>query len=407
MARYSHLLLILGIHFIFISSQVCNDSLVPVILVPGLGGSQLEAQLNKPTVKHSFCNSITNRFFNLWLDVKQLLPVVIDCWIDNIRLNYDDFSNHTYNQPGVKIRVSDFGNPKVVEYLDSKSWFPVEGYLNVLTKAIVDLGYTRSKNLYAAPYDFRKGPSELGNWFEELEELIENAYRNNTSSVILIGHSMGGLLIHKFLINKSQIWKDKYIKAFISLSTPFGGSMKALKVFASGDDLGVFLLRPAILREVLSTMPSMAYLLPVKKIWGDEILVTTNEKNYTLDDLEQFFIDIGNPTGWKMYLNEREYATELGPPGVEVRCFYGEGSATIKRLIYGSNGFRRSPLLEFEDGDGTASLRSLEYCKKWITQQKERVQTKVFDEIDHMGVIQDNLALESIVRAVRELSNCE
>ncbi|CAH1400260.1 unnamed protein product [Nezara viridula] len=156
--------------------------------------------------------------------------------LDNMRLNYDDFSNHTYNQPGVKTRVPGFGNPKVVEYVDSKSSFSVGGYMNTLCGAIVDLGYTRTTNLYAAPYDFRKGPSELGNWFEDIEELIKNAYNNNNnSSVILIGHSMGGLLVHQFLINKPQEWKDKYIKAFISLSTPFGGTLKALKVFASGE----------------------------------------------------------------------------------------------------------------------------------------------------------------------------
>lgn len=53
--------------------------------VPGDLGNQLEAKLDKPTVVHYLCSKRTDSYFTLWLNLELLLPVIIDCWIDNIR----------------------------------------------------------------------------------------------------------------------------------------------------------------------------------------------------------------------------------------------------------------------------------------------------------------------------------
>ncbi|KFM83613.1 Group XV phospholipase A2, partial [Stegodyphus mimosarum] len=41
------------------SQERQDDRLSPVILVPGDGGSQLEAKLDKPEIVHYFCNRKT------------------------------------------------------------------------------------------------------------------------------------------------------------------------------------------------------------------------------------------------------------------------------------------------------------------------------------------------------------
>ena len=38
-----------------------------------------------------------------------------------------------------------------------------------------------------------------------------------------------------FLVRQPQEWKDKHIRAFISLSAPFAGTVRAIKVFAVGE----------------------------------------------------------------------------------------------------------------------------------------------------------------------------
>lgn len=53
--------------------------------VPGDLGNQLEAKLDKPEVVHYICYKKTDSFFTLWLNLELLVPVAIDCWIDNIR----------------------------------------------------------------------------------------------------------------------------------------------------------------------------------------------------------------------------------------------------------------------------------------------------------------------------------
>lgn len=53
--------------------------------MPGDLGNQLEAKLDKPKVVHYLCSKKTDSYFTLWLNLELLLPVIIDCWIDNIR----------------------------------------------------------------------------------------------------------------------------------------------------------------------------------------------------------------------------------------------------------------------------------------------------------------------------------
>ena len=54
-------------------------------LVPGDGGSRIEARLNKTWVPHYFCYKKAD-WFELWLNVHYLAPEAIDCWADNMRL---------------------------------------------------------------------------------------------------------------------------------------------------------------------------------------------------------------------------------------------------------------------------------------------------------------------------------
>lgn len=84
-------------------SEFVRSALHPVILIPGDGGNQLEAKLNKSESVHYICGKETNDYFNIWLNMELLVPVVIDCWIDNMRLIYDNETRKTQNPKGVGI----------------------------------------------------------------------------------------------------------------------------------------------------------------------------------------------------------------------------------------------------------------------------------------------------------------
>lgn len=65
-----------------------TESIFLSTVVPGDGGSRLEARIHKPSVPHYWCEKTSSSWFDLWLSVESLLPEVIDCWADNIRCNF-------------------------------------------------------------------------------------------------------------------------------------------------------------------------------------------------------------------------------------------------------------------------------------------------------------------------------
>ena len=52
--------------------------------MPGDGGSQFEAEIDKPSVVHIWCTK-KSKWFSLWLNLEQLAPYVIDCFVDNMK----------------------------------------------------------------------------------------------------------------------------------------------------------------------------------------------------------------------------------------------------------------------------------------------------------------------------------
>lgn len=130
------------------------------ILVPGDGGSQIDAKLDKPSVVHYICQKKTDDYFNVWLNLELLVPLVIDCWIDNVRLYYDNVTRTTTNSPGVTTKIPGWGSSETVEWLDP-SHASSGAYFKDIGNALLSLGYERNFSIRGAPYDFRKAPSKF------------------------------------------------------------------------------------------------------------------------------------------------------------------------------------------------------------------------------------------------------
>lgn len=83
-------------------------------VVPGDLGNQLEAKLDKPKVVHYLCSKKTDSYFTLWLNLELLLPVIIDCWIDNIRweLGYKPGAAHQLSLQRPPESISRSSSPK-------------------------------------------------------------------------------------------------------------------------------------------------------------------------------------------------------------------------------------------------------------------------------------------------------
>lgn len=67
--------------WVMLSSFLCIRKIGCLFLVPGDGGSQVDAKLNKPSVVHYICEKQSSDYFNIWLNLELLVPIVIDCWV--------------------------------------------------------------------------------------------------------------------------------------------------------------------------------------------------------------------------------------------------------------------------------------------------------------------------------------
>ncbi|XP_033754287.1 group XV phospholipase A2-like [Pecten maximus] len=395
-------LFLLGCFHDSLEKPFSGESLSPVILMPGDGGSQFFAKLNKTNVPHVFCEKQTSDYFNLWLNVYELAPYLIDCFTDNMRLVYDRKTHTTHNAPGVDIQIRGWGDTETVEWLDP-SHFGFTSYFYYIAEDLESWGYKRGVSLRGAPYDFRKAPNEMGGMYKKLQALIEDTYTlNNNTPVTLLGHSMGNPVTLYFLNHMPQVWKDKYIKRFISLAGVWAGVIKTLRLFASGDNLDVYVVEALKARLEQRSMASTAWLMPSDLYWeADEILVSRPEKNYTVKDFKQFFLDLNYTDGYDMFLDTKDLTRDLTPPGVEVHCLHGYNLTTPGRLVYGPNMWPDSqPKVIPDDGDGTVNIRSLIACKKWIGKQKQKVYHQQFIHAEHMEILRDvriNAYLKSVL----------
>ena len=85
--------------------------------------------------------------------------------------------------------------------------------------------------------------------------LVEETYeKNGRLPIIFICHSMGSPMTLYFLNNQTQQWKDKYIRAMVTMAGVWGGTVRAMKVFAVGKIYGkirisrLFLFSPLLRR---------------------------------------------------------------------------------------------------------------------------------------------------------------
>ncbi|WAR13083.1 PAG15-like protein [Mya arenaria] len=321
-----------------------GTKLNPVVLVPGDGGSQFQAKLNKPTTVASYCIKKTDYYYDLWLNLEQLVPFLIDCFVDNMRLEYDNVTRTTRNSPGVDVKIPGFGGTETVEWLD-------HSHISL---------------------------NEMKLFFVDLQQLIERAYyTTGNQKVFLLAHSMGNPVTLYFLNHMTNAWKAKFIQSFISLAGVWGGAAKPIRLMIS------------------------AWLMPSDQFWGpDEVLVMAPTRNYTIRDYKQLFKDINYETGYMMWEDTHALINPLKAPGVEMHCLHGVNVTTPKAFRYTNKTWHESyPETIPDDGDGTVNIRSLHGCLKFKKMQKQPIYHKEFDKAEHMQI----LNLKSVIDYLKKV----
>lgn len=380
---------------------VGGAAIKPVVIIPGDGSNQIEARLNKPSTVSWKCDKKSD-WFRLWLDTSNLL-LSTECWADNIKVLYDEKTDTLSNNVGVETRVPDFGGTSAFEELDPSLPFHASAAFLKMVQQLVSQGLTKNSTLRGAPYDFRFAPSSAvgAKYVLDLKKLIEDTSAATGSRVSLVSHSMGCLQTLYLLNQQTQAWKDQYIEKWIPMSGPYGGTANEWKLHASGNSEGLP-VKAVTIREEQRSYETNFWLAPVPQYFGDQVLVSTPERNYTAKDYPAFFDDIGYPTGKKLMERVLPLTSEVKAPGVDVVCMYSLGVDTPLRFLYdksGQDGFDKTPTTINGNGDGTVNELSLRLCDKWTQagQQTRSVKVVRFANISHSGMISDAGVLKALM----------
>lgn len=180
-----------------------------------------------------------------------LVPGIMASYLENTEINKEVWPNlDRMSLPGedLPFYILDMA-PDGVPYVDNKLGptdvfreIVNQDFLYGLIEELKIKGYEENKNLFVFPYDWRLDiawtagnvPEEEGEIANLKDKIDKVKSFTNSEKVDIIAHSMGGLLVKKYLTEYGEDSVDR----FIDIATPHFGAPKAFKALMFGDDMG-------------------------------------------------------------------------------------------------------------------------------------------------------------------------
>ena len=302
----------------------------PVIIVPGIMGSYL----NKDDGSEVWINLL-----------KMVLPE--DEYLDDLLLS------NTGENSLISLNASEIVRSVNVPLFQRDNFKSL-----ISTLESVDLN--ESDELLTFPYDWRL---DIKTTTINLKERIDQIkLQNGVDKVDIVAHSMGGLLVKKYLKDYGGDSIDK----FLDIATPHYGSPESLKILSYGNT-GITILNKEKVKEISQNMPSVYELLPSREYFDDYPYYvfdgTDGNKRLTYEETKDYLKSEGRNSA----LVDRADAfhqeiDNLNPAdyGVETYNIVGCGTPTLGNFYILESGEHPIYNISFVDGDGTVPLKSAE-----------------------------------------------
>ena len=345
-------------------------SLRPAIIIPPQYGTNLHATYNVTDLPF-YCDKEAKDSV-LWLNTKLMIPPLTNCLFKLLKLSYDNATDSYVDRENVTIAIHDFGKDTSIQYSDTgiTSMFHfIESCATMLNK-LKKSGYKLLQNLYAAPYDWRKGTYQTDYW-EKLKNLTEQAYsKNDNQRVVIAGASLGSLLLNTFLVDHvSQEWKDKYIDHVVYVAPTFGGTALGLSSLWKQELWGFTIFKSDDLKELIESMPLIYQSLPNYGIFGDDTIIKNEyDREFNASAIPKILAESGKlgETGMKT-MKKATNITQHAPrdPNVPVVLIYNSAISTDFSYNF-KKGLTEEPIIIQKPGDGTAFAKGSEWvCSHW------------------------------------------
>lgn len=315
---------------------------IPVILIPGIGGSELKVNntylWSFPDGHGGTYNHTYPAGEKVWVNEDEAKALGNDDYFDILRMRSDG------QTPEADLGLT--GNLYAGAY---------QGTIDFLVSA----GYTLNKDLFVFPYDWRKDISSTAPLLDQKIESIKT--QTGSQKVDIVAHSMGGLVARNYIADPTKAGK---VRKLITLGTPHLGAVDTLnKLFYGGcltkpgvlTDLSKFNicfgLSQSEVKDVLQNMISSYELTPSQKYYE---FYNGSDNNHPLPFVDNRNIDNNGITGFLNYTQIKTILTKLGyntslftpsenfhnldnnlsnTNGVDVSIIAGSGKATTGQII--------------------------------------------------------------------------
>lgn len=259
-----------------------GDFKIPIIIVPGIIGSYL--------------NENVSELPEVWPNITEMLLSGDDSYLNKLSMLGNGWPNTPLMIP-----------TDIIRNISTNNIF--QGLISELESQ----GYKQNIDLFVFPYDWRwfidwtAGNDSFPNILSLKEKIDEVKNQTGASKVDIIAHSMGGLIVKKYVYD----FGNDSINKFIDIATPHLGAPKAFKILMYGDDLGfnvsgIFGLNPSTINHISQNMPSIYQLLPSEEYF---YLNNSDYRSY-IADIHDF--DNNNAKGDLNYGQTMEFLINTG-----------------------------------------------------------------------------------------------
>jgi pimeloyl-ACP methyl ester carboxylesterase len=336
---------------------------IPVILIPGIGGSRLSAREN-------------GQVSEAWLNLEDIIWRPGDGkHRENLALRPDKPGSSKVVPVNKKIEIfpeQEDGGFRAIEYLSYVDKEIVkqqaEQYFSMV-QHLQRIGYQKHKTLFALPYDWRY--SNVDNAIHLKKKIDAALLQSQARQVQLVAHSMGGILVKETLLaNPSYQSKTRRI---VYLGTPFIGSPRAYQAIKFGYDFSIPLFNEGTGQLISQFSPAVYELLPSKEyVSRQSYLYTVEETRYRPLTYNEILKDERFRLQYQplVRLSDKQHAKwDSRTINVPQYGIIGQGQTTLSGYTYNPHFMHMYPLFDQAQGDGTVPFVSADYGQKDFKQK--------------------------------------